>query len=114
MSLRVCTEPGCPVLVPKGARAGRCVTHQRAVAARRGTREDQGYGRQHKQVRTDLIPQWIGRPCPDCGDLMTDPTQMVADHSTPLSVNRNSTADRMHCRKCSNRQGGTISRKPQP
>lgn len=82
----------------------------------RGTTTQQGYGWTHQQCRQALILRAIGTRCPDCGNPMANPTQMVADHTIPLSHNRRSRADRVHCRDCSNKQGGKLrhSRRNRP
>jgi hypothetical protein len=66
------------------------------------------YGWEHKQRRARLIPPALGKLCPDCGKPMTDPRRMVANHTDPLRNNPHSHADSVHCRHCSDRQGGTI------
>jgi hypothetical protein len=90
-------DGSCPNLVDHG-RCNRCRPD-------RGTTTEQGLGWQHQQNREQLIPAALGKPCPDCGETMTDPAQMVADHSTQ---DRRRPADRIHCRKCSDRQGGQL------
>lgn len=105
MKLRVCSVPGCPAWVKA---RGRCDQHLAQLRAQRGTTTQQGYGWRHQQRRARLVREAIGTRCPDCGALMTNPSLMVADHSTPLSADRASVADRVHCRPCSDKQGGLI------
>jgi len=49
MALRVCSEPGCPILVPRGT--SRCADHQRQVERARGTRQARGYDADHDRLR---------------------------------------------------------------
>lgn len=46
--MRVCSEPGCGVLIPK---AGYCTAHKRERDARRGRRQDRGYDAEHDRQR---------------------------------------------------------------
>lgn len=50
---RVCSEPGCPVLVPASAYRGRCDTHRKQWDRQRGSREQRGYGRDHLALAAD-------------------------------------------------------------
>jgi 5-methylcytosine-specific restriction endonuclease McrA len=107
VTLHVCSVPGCPTLTPNT----KCAVHRNIASRARGTTTEQGYGWTHQQRRAQLLDALLDPRCPDCGNPMTTPTDMVADHSTPLSHNRNSTADRVHCRTCSNRQGGQLAQR---
>ena len=49
--MRVCSEPGCPTLIPAGTRGGRCPTHTRARDRARGTATQRGYGTAHQKLR---------------------------------------------------------------
>lgn len=51
MSLRVCSEPGCPELVEQGARGGRCDEHRKDRDRARGTRQQRGYDRAYDKRR---------------------------------------------------------------
>jgi hypothetical protein len=51
--VRVCSEPGCPALVARGAR---CTQHARTREHARGTRAERGYGREHEQLRARWAP----------------------------------------------------------
>lgn len=49
---RVCTEPGCPTLVPAAsAYRGRCDPHRKQWDQQRGTTTQRGYGANHQQER---------------------------------------------------------------
>ena len=66
MSLRVCTEPGCPVL----GKSTRCPDHTRERDQARGTRQQRGYGaeydRERKQI-ADALAQGRVLHCWRCG-----------------------------------------------
>lgn len=47
MTLKVCAEPGCPVLT----KATRCQEHTRAKDRARGTRQQRGYDSGHDRLR---------------------------------------------------------------
>lgn len=49
MALRVCAEPGCPVL----SKTTRCADHTRAKDRARGSRTERGYGADHRRLRAD-------------------------------------------------------------
>lgn len=53
MSLRVCTEPGCPTLV----KTGRCETHRREREQQRGSSTARGYGYSHRLERLTWKPK---------------------------------------------------------
>ena len=48
MTKRVCSEPGCPVLIDQGTR---CPTHTRQRDQARGTRQARGYDAAHDRLR---------------------------------------------------------------
>lgn len=104
----ICCVPGCPDFTEPGK--SRCDEHEAEQQQRRGTTTQQGLGWQHQQHRRRLIQAALGTWCPDCPPdrptLMIDPKQMVADHSTQ---DRTQPADRVHCRPCSDSQGGKLS-----
>lgn len=56
VSLRVCTEPGCPTIVEQGVRDGRCDEHRRARDRARGTSAERGYGPKHRAERKRWAP----------------------------------------------------------
>jgi hypothetical protein len=47
VALKVCAEPGCPVLT----KATRCTEHTRAKDRARGTSTERGYGAAHQRLR---------------------------------------------------------------
>lgn len=49
MGMRVCAEPGCPELQPEP----RCAEHRRTRERARGTREQRGYGAEHRALRAE-------------------------------------------------------------
>lgn len=53
MSMRVCAEVGCPVLVEQDTRDGRCDQHRRQRDKARGTRQERGYDAAHVALRAD-------------------------------------------------------------
>jgi 5-methylcytosine-specific restriction protein A len=44
-AMRICTQPGCPDIVPNG----RCAAHTRTADQARGTRQQRGYGVAHER-----------------------------------------------------------------
>lgn len=50
--MRVCSEPGCPILV----KTGRCPSHRRAADRARGTRQQRGYDADHDHERARWKP----------------------------------------------------------
>lgn len=57
MALRVCATPGCPTLIPTGARGGRCAKHRRDADRARGSKADRGYDADYLRTRA----QWQAR-----------------------------------------------------
>lgn len=49
MSMRVCSKPGCPTLIPQGQ--SRCTPHKREADKARGTRQERGYDAEHDAER---------------------------------------------------------------
>ena len=54
--MRVCSQPGCPTLIPAGTRGGRCATHERQADRARGTAAQRGYGVAHRKLRAEWEP----------------------------------------------------------
>lgn len=50
MAMKVCLEPGCPVLVRDGSR---CPVHARDADRRRGSRQARGYDAEHDRLRRE-------------------------------------------------------------
>jgi hypothetical protein len=65
--MRVCSQPGCPTLVPK---AGRCAQHRQEYERKRGTRTERGYGSPHVRLRANwkLKVEAGGVLCWRCGE----------------------------------------------
>lgn len=54
MSLRVCSAPNCPELIPAGQ--GRCTQHLRQAERRRGSAKDRGYATPgHRAFRSQVL-----------------------------------------------------------
>lgn len=75
--MRVCSEPGCGELVE----AGKCVAHRREYDKARGTREERGYGTEHRATRAALLPEAYGTPCSLCGRYMFPHHKLDLDHT---------------------------------
>lgn len=103
--VKVCSEPGCPVLVE----SGRCKVHRQVVEARRGTRQQRGYDARHDRTRRRLLPAAVGQLCPLCGLVMLPDQGLDLDHSTPLVVDPLSRGNRIVHRECNARAGGRLS-----
>lgn len=73
--MKLCAEPGCPELIPKGS-GNRCTArgHAQAAERRRGTRQERGYDANHDRLRAEWAPRVAsGRvKCanPDCGRII--------------------------------------------
>jgi len=81
VSLRVCSEPGCPELIEQGARDGRCDRHRRARDKARGSRQERGYDHVHELTRAELLPLAYGQVCRYCGQRMWPHQHLVLDHT---------------------------------
>jgi hypothetical protein len=51
MAMRVCSEPGCPTLIPAVTRGGRCPSCERTHDKARGTRQERGYDAAYDRLR---------------------------------------------------------------
>lgn len=83
MPRRVCSAPGCPTLVPQGARGGRCSSHERARDRARGTAAERGYGAAHRaESRRLKALVTSGRlvRCWRCEARITDPANLHLGH----------------------------------
>jgi hypothetical protein len=101
MTLRVCGQPGCPVLVPKGTRSGRCPDHERERDKARGTPAERGYGPEHQRERAALLPEAYGTQCIHCGEYMWPHQALDLDHND----DRTSYRGIVHAR-CNRSEGG--------
>jgi hypothetical protein len=81
MGMRVCAQPGCPILVEQGVRDGRCDQHRRAKDKARGTRQQRGYDAAHDALRAELLPQAYGQPCHLCKERMWPHEELALDHT---------------------------------
>lgn len=81
MAMQVCAEPGCPHLVERGARDGRCDDCRRAKDKARGTRQQRGYDRAHELEREAQLPDAYGKPCHLCGERMWPHQKLALDHT---------------------------------
>jgi hypothetical protein len=81
MAKRVCTEPGCGLLVEHGVRDGRCDDCRRAKDKARGTRQQRGYGAEHDALRAELLPEAYGQRCHLCNERMWPHQQLALDHT---------------------------------
>ena len=82
MSLRVCAQPGCPELVNKGTRDGRCPPHRREADRARGTRQQRGYDATYDRAHRDYQHRMNAGEqfnCWRCG-LRIDPTAWTLGH----------------------------------
>lgn len=71
--MRVCSEPGCGILVSK---SGRCPEHRRATDAARGRRQARGYDAAHDSHRAQvaILVRRGTAICWRCGQLI-DPDE---------------------------------------
>lgn len=60
----------------------------------------EAYGWQHQKVRERLLREQIGFPCPLCGDLMVQASDLDLDHSDPSAKLRGEPGDRLAHRWC--------------
>lgn len=72
-----------------------------------------GLGWEHQQRRAQLLPLWLGRPCPirwdnRCDGIMTDPARMDLDHTRARALGGQQLGDRMACRHCNRAAGAAL------
>ena len=70
------------------------------------SREQRGYGYEHRRRRSALLSSSIGLPCPICGEEMRSDQRLDLDHSVPLAVDAESVGDRMTHSWCNRSEGG--------
>jgi hypothetical protein len=79
--------------------------------ARRGSTTQRGLGAEHRARRRALLPAAIGTRCPiglpGCDGIMTDPTRMDLDHTTPRALG-GTHGDRIACSRCNRSSGATL------
>ncbi len=100
--------PGCRVLQTTPGRCSTCRGAQRrGEDRRRGTATQRGYDYRHhlegRQAKAQAVAEQ--RPCPRCGQLMTDVTQLDYSHTIARSIDPTSRADRVEHSRC-NRSAG--------
>ena len=95
MSLRVCSEPGCPEFVTQG----RCDDHRRAKDKARGTRQERGYGADYQaQLKS---PEYVNAThCAECGQVFTEDNPKTGGHSVALRNGGQGSKILPHCRRC--------------
>lgn len=102
-SLRVCAEPGCPVLTT----ASRCQRHARRRDRARGTRQDRGYDAVHDRLRARYqadMDAGAGYRCWRCGAAI-DPDAWTLGHC-------DDDRSRYHGPECPSCQYATSGRPP--
>jgi hypothetical protein len=79
VTMRVCSEPGCPELVTKG----RCPEHSTAYELRRGKTSARGYGFRHQRLRARWAPKVAGGKvnCARCGERISPLEVWHLDHT---------------------------------
>ena len=75
MAMRVCLD--CPKLTTKS----RCPECARAKDRARGSAAARGYGKDHQDLRAELLPKAIGQPCHFCGEPMLEGQPLALDHT---------------------------------
>lgn len=87
MTMRSCNGPAsgqrCPSgqLVDANSRTRCCAECARVRDKARGSREERGYGAEHKATRAALLPDAYGTPCIYCGNRMWPHENLVLDHT---------------------------------
>ena len=83
---RICPKPGCP----KPASGRYCLEHNREHERARGTREQRGYGAEHKRLRRQLegkVKSGTAR-CGICGTPIRPDEAWHLDHSADRTTYR--------------------------
>lgn len=96
---RICPKPGCPKIVARRY----CADHDREYEAKRGSREQRGYGHSHRKARAALVAdvQRGAVTCVLCGLAIQPDEPWHLDH-TP---DRNDYRGPAHA-KCNTSDGG--------
>ena len=93
--MKVCVEPGCPVLTKRT----RCPEHERAKDRARGTRQERGYDRDYEQQLKD--PEYVNAThCAECGDPFTEDNPKTGGHSVAIRDGGRGSKVVAHCRRC--------------
>lgn len=110
MTKRVCREKGCPALVDATAYRGRCVRHQQAYEAQRGTRQQRGYDADHERARSEIVAHMNAGEiilCWSCEKPLT-PSTLRLDHTADRTGYRGPACD-----LCNSRIAGQAAHYPQ-
>lgn len=104
---RVCPVPGCPALTE----GGRCSEHRKAYEMQRGTPAQRGYDARHRREAVKAKAQAVRerQPCPMCGEPMIEAGLLDYDHEKPRSLEPESRANRVLCRRCNRSSGGRLA-----
>lgn len=80
MSKRVCSQPGCPVLIDT---AGYCPTHARERDKARGSKQQRGYGAAHihERAKWAAIIARTDVPCSRCHQPISAGMAWQLDHT---------------------------------
>jgi hypothetical protein len=99
----VCSEPGCPAIVP---RAGYCRRHRRySPTTRRSAREI--------RRRAQAVADWVavnGWVCPGWHRDPHESHDLTADHVTPVAWGGGDGPLTCLCRSCNSRRGASMDR----
>jgi hypothetical protein len=79
-------------------------------------RASRPYSTAHRKARARLLPYALNSWCPcgmagcthRCDGLMTDPTRMDCDHTTPLVLGGGEVGDRIICLPCNRSAGAAL------
>ena len=82
--MKVCSRPGCPVLIPRDAYKGMCDAHRRQHDQNRGTRQQRGYGPAHQAERAAIqarLDAGVTILCARCGQRIQPGSPWHLDHN---------------------------------
>ena len=95
MTVRVCAEPGCPILT----RSTRCRDHERARDKARGTTTERGYGADFEKAKRR--PEYVNAThCVECGEPFTPDNPKTGGHSVAIRNGGRGSEIVPHCRRC--------------
>lgn len=93
--MKVCLEPGCPVLTSKS----RCPAHTRSHDKARGTRQQRGYDADYEQQLRS--PEYLSAThCGNCGEPFTADNPKTGGHSVAIRAGGKGSKVVPHCRRC--------------